>query len=193
MAMTDKINSHTIHHATKNDIKPIAHLISVTLGTMNFIPSQKEESLEQIQSLNERDVPKIIDNMVIAKNKNGKIIGVCGFEENKKGDFYRIGLADYNDVVVLAVDESFRRQSIGSNLLKAIMQNSSKNLVFEAWGDNGKQANAHWTLMKNGFTHIKRIQDFYKNRGDCPLCVHREKCDESLCTCDIYLWKHPNF
>jgi len=184
------MENYTIEPALQSDIPAIANLISVCLGTMNFVPSaQATESFEAIERINEEAVGKVMERMLVAKSATGKVIGACALEDHQQGDYFEIGKDRYDEVVVLVVDENFRRQNIGSSLLSAISKLARQDMVFEAWGDNGKVANAHYALIKTGFSHIKNLPGFYKNRGDCPCCVHREKCNEALCTCDIYLKK----
>lgn len=181
------LQNYTIEQATNKDIKEISKIISVYLGSMNFEPYDgTSSSFQTIEKINEDAVADVLERTLIARIPSGRIIGVCALAENKKGDYFKIGLDHYDEVAVLVVDKEFRKQNIGYNLLKAIMLKTSKNIVFEAWGDTGAEANAHFVLVKSGFKHIKRLPNFYKQRGDCPLCVHRNKCNEALCTCDIY-------
>ena len=175
--------------AQKSDIKQIAELISRYLGTMDFIPAEKKASFAEIVALNEKSVARIIDTMVVARTKDNKVIGVAGIESNMVGDAYGIGLSSYQEIVGLAVDVKYRGQGIAKELLSLLLQKANQDVVFEAWGDTGRDANAHKALVANGFVRIKRLKDFYKKRGDCFLCVYRDKCHEQLCTCDIYLKK----
>ena len=181
--------NYSIKKAQKGDIKAIAELLSRYLGTMDFIPAVQKSSFAEIVALNEKSVARIIDMVVVAKTKDNQIIGVAGLDDHKAGDVYGIGLTSYQEIIGLAVDDKYRKQGIAKALIAFLMQKATQNVVVEAWGDTGQEANAHYALIANGFVRIKRLKDFYKNRGDCPLCVYRDKCTAQLCTCDIYLNK----
>lgn len=179
---------YKIVSAQKEDVSAIAKLISEILGAMNFVPSQNQsESFEAILKENEKAVLQVLDRMIVAKDSSGKIIGVCGLEKNTRGDFYQIGQTDYDEVSVLVIDAQYRKCGIGSRLLQEIARYNQRDIVFEGWGDNGQYANAHGVLVRSGFVHLKNLPHFYKERGDCAFCVHRDSCQEDLCTCDIYI------
>ena len=181
--------NYSIKKAQKSDIKAIAELLSRYLGTMDFIPAVQKSSFAEIVALNEKSVARIIDMVVVAKTKDNQIIGVAGMEAHNSEDVYGIGLNSYQEIVGLVVDDKYRGKGIAKALLALLLQKADQDVLVEAWGDTGQEANAHYALMANGFVRIKRLKDFYKKRGDCPLCVYRDKCNEQLCTCDIYLKK----
>lgn len=181
--------TYSIQMAQIEDIRPAAELISRYLGTMLFVPAEENASLDEIVAINEPAVRDIIDNLAVAKTSDNRIVGTAGLMNNKEGDVYGIGLKTYQEVVGFAVDEAFRRQGIAGKMLELLLQKASKDIVVEAWGDTGKEANLHHILLNHGFSRIKRLENFYQNRGDCFLCCHRNKCNKQLCTCDIYLKK----
>ena len=183
------MTNYSVQMAQKEDIKLISELISHYLGTMDFIPAEKKASFAEIIALNEKSVERIIDTIAVAKTEDNCIIGVAGMEAHNSEDIYGIGLNSYQEIVGLVVDDKYRGNGIAKALLALLLQKADQDVLVEAWGDTGQDANAHKSLIANGFVRIKRIKDFYKNRGDCFLCVYRNKCNEELCTCDIYLKK----
>ena len=183
------MENYFIQMAQKGDIKAIAELLSRYLGTMDFIPAVQSASFAEIVAFNEKSVARIIDMVVVAKTANNQIVGVAGMDGHNAGDVYGIGLTSYQEIIGLAVDDKYRKQGIAKALIAFLMQKATQDVVVEAWGDTGQEANAHYALVANGFVRIKHLKDFYKKRGDCPLCVYRDKCNEQLCTCDIYLKK----
>lgn len=179
---------YTIEKATPSDVLAISLLVSQVLGAMNYEnPGTFCATEEEIVALNAKAIFRVLKNMYVAKSFENKILGVCGLEQNTAGDYYHIGYADYQDVSVFVVDPAYRGQHIGSALMKRTLQDATKNVICESWGDTGKYANAHYALLSAGFNHLKSMpKGYYENEGWCPCCVHRHKCQKDLCTCDIY-------
>lgn len=179
---------YSIQKAKKSDILAIALLVTKTLGTMNYEESSAPcASFEDVCRLNQKAIERVLKNMYVAVSCENKVIGACGLEQNNAGDSYQLGFDDYEDVSVLVVDPAYRGQHIGSCLIKSALQDATKTVICEAWGDNGKHANAHYALLSAGFKHLKSMpKGYYEKEGWCPTCIHRHHCQKDLCTCDIY-------
>lgn len=80
------------------------------------------------------------------------------------------------------VDEKFQNNGIGTKLLELCSNNNGNDIVYEAWGDNGKYVNSKFLLERCGYVIIKDLgNEYYKAHKYCPKCVNRNKeCNSCL-------------
>ena len=71
---------------------------------------------------------------------------------------------------------------LGTNLLKLCSDNNEYDIIYEAWGDNGRYVNSRFILEKCGYEIIKDLgNDYYKKNNYCYKCINRDNnCNECI-------------
>lgn len=170
MAETTKI--YHIRKARSGDEVAIAALVEKYLGYIyqDKMPSNILDK-KDIRVYHQDYYKSLLPTFYIALDSRNKIIGCCGFEQSDKTDKYQIGYTHYFEISAIVVNKQYRGLSIGSQLLKACLDDFSGDILCEAWGYKEPYANAHYPLIKNGFKIIKDMgSDYYIKNGDCPFC-----------------------
>lgn len=166
--------------ACNRDISDIALLVTNLLGTcnLNYDKTPYENNIEEITSQ--------INNYYVCLDDN-KIVGACGISKLLDIDSFGLGLSNVREILYLVVDSEYQRKGIGSRLLNLCVSDKKCNILYDAWGDNGKYVNSKFILEKNGFKLYKDLgRDYYKNNGYCSLCVNKDKNCNS-CLAEIWL------
>lgn len=168
--------------AISNDINYIAQLVTDLLGTCNI------ESKKPILESNIEEIFKDINNYYICIIDD-KIVGVCGISDVLEHDKYNLNLKNVKEILYLVVNKEYQGREIGTNLLKLCSDNNENDIIYEAWGDNGKSVNSKFILKKCGYELIKNLgNNYYRKNNYCPKCVNRDKnCNK--CIAQIWI-KH---
>lgn len=166
--------------ATIKDIKHIAKLVTDLLGTCNL-----ETNELTIFQNNVEEISKTIDNYYVCV-ENDRIIGACGISDIQKQDGYNLNKKNIREILYLVVDGKYQRKGIGTRLLKLCSSNNQNDIIYEAWGDNGKYPNSKIILERCGYILLKDLgKYYYKEHNYCSKCVNRNKeCKE----CIAQLW-----
>ncbi len=166
--------------ATTNDIYQIAYLITKTIGTCNI------KSSKNIFESNIEEVTKDIKNYYVCSS-NKKIIGLCGISKILNKDSFNLGLKNVKEILYFCVEPKYQFNGIGTNLLKLCINNIKNDIIFEAWGDNGKYVNSKFILEKNGFRMVKNLGDsYYRKNNYCHKCINKNKgCNK--CIAEIWV------
>lgn len=91
----------------------------------------------------------------------------------------------------LVVDKDYQGKGIGTKLLKLCCDNVKNDIIYEAWGDNGKYVNSKFMLEKCEFELYKDLGlTYYKDLNYCDMCVNKDKICNS-CLAQIWI-KKPN-
>ena len=169
--------------ATYGDIIHIAYLVTELLGTCNI------ESKKSILESNIEEISKDINNYIVCTIDN-KIVGACGISDVLKQDKFNLGLQNIKEILYLVVDKNYQNMGIGTNLLKLCSRSDEYNIIYEAWGDNGKFVNSKFILEKCGYKMFKNLgKDYYRKNNYCSKCVNRNKnCNE----CIAQIWIKSN-
>lgn len=98
------------------------------------------------------------DGFLVAE-KNGKIIGFIVAVKTSK---------DSLRILMLAVDENYRKRGVGSRLLKKIILNFSdvRRIYLETRTDNIEAIEFY---KKNGFKIVEKVKDFYTDGGEAYI------------------------
>ena len=134
---------------------------SIASLVTNLLGTCNLESNKTILESNIEDVSKSINNYYVC-TVNGKVVGACGISNIQKQDTYNLKL-----------------------------KNVKKNdIIYEAWGDNGKYPNSKIVLERCGYEFYQDLgKDYYKKHNYCS-CVNRNKeCNE--CIAQIWI-KHES-
>lgn len=168
--------------ATSCDINSIAYLISGLLGTCNI------KSKKTILNSNIEEISKDINNYYVC-TINNKIIGACGISNILEKDNFNLGLKNVREILYLVVDKKYQGIGIETKLLKLCSDDNKHNILYEAWGDNGRYVNSKFILEKCGYKMVKNLgNDYYRKNNYCHKCVNRNKnCKE--CIAEIWV-KH---
>ena len=169
--------------AKYDDIKYIAYLVTELLGSCNI------ESEKSILESNIEEISENFNNYFVC-TIDDKIIGACGISAILEQDKYNLNLKNVKEILYFVVDKNYQRRGIGTTLLKLCSDNNKCNIIYEAWGDNGKFANSKFILEKCGYKMIKDLgNDYYKKNNYCYKCVNRHKnCHE----CIAQIWLKPS-
>lgn len=152
-----------------SDINCIAQLVTDLIGSCNI------KSKKSILETNIEDITKDINNYYVCII-DGKIVGTCGISNVIKSDKYNLNLKNIREILYLAVDKKYQGRGIGTNLLKLCSCNNKYDILYEAWGDNGKYVNSKFILKKCGYELIKNLgNNYYRKNNYCPKCVNRDK------------------
>ena len=166
------------------DLDIATQIVTETIGTCNVDDCENIATEEEIFNRNKKYISKNIHNMAILE-KDSQIIAVSGLGDILD-DFF--GIEKAREVLFLCVDKNFQRQGYGTKLLKEIIKNVNENIVYEAWGDNGKYVNSHFVLEKLGFSMYKDLGTYYFDNHYCHYCINRNiKCNPKNCLCQIWL------
>ena len=89
------------------------------------------------------------------------------------------------------VDKKYQGNGIGTRLLNLCSHNCKNDIIYEAWGDNGKYPNSKIVLERCGYEFYQDLgKDYYKKHNYCSRCVNRNKeCNE--CIAQIWI-KHKS-
>ncbi len=168
--------------AISDDIHYIAQLVTDLLGTCNI------ESEKPILESNIEEISKDINHYYVCISDD-KIVGACGVSDVLTSDKYNLNLANVKEILYLVVDKEYQGRGIGTNLLKLCSDYNEYDLIYEAWGDNGRFANSKFILEKCGYEMIKDLgNDYYSKNNYCYKCVNRCKdCNE----CIAQIWVKP--
>lgn len=166
--------------ATREDIDSIASLITDLLGTCTL------DTNKSINETNIKQVSKSIDNYYVC-DIDKKVVGACGISCVHDTDNYNLELKNIREILYLVVDKKYQGKGIGTKLLNLCSTNNETDILYEAWGDNGKYVNSKFVLEKCGYKLIKNLgTDYYKNHNYCNKCVNRNKdCNE--CMAEIWI------
>lgn len=161
--------------AIYKDIKHISKLVTDLLGTCNI------GSGKSILESNMEEISKTIDNYYVCVDNN-KVVGACGISDVQKKDNYNLNLENIKEILYLVVDKEYQRRGIGTTLLNLCSNGNQNNIIYEAWGDNGKYANSKFILERCGYVILKDLgKDHYKKHHYCSMCVNRDKgCNECI-------------
>ena len=161
--------------AISNDINYIAQLVTDLLGTCNI------ESKKPILESNIEEISKDINNYYVCIIDD-KIVGACGISDVLEHDKYNLNLKNVKEILYLVVNKEYQGRGIGTNLLKLCSDDNENDIIYEAWGDNGRYVNSKFILEKYGYKIIKDLgNDYYKKNNYCYKCVNRCKdCDECI-------------
>ena len=170
--------------ATFKDISSISSLITNLLGTCNL------ESNKTILESNIEEVSKSINNYYVC-TVNSKVVGACGISNTQKQDTYNLKLKNVKEILYLVVDKKYQGNGIGTRLLNLCSHNCKNDIIYEAWGDNGKYPNSKIVLERCGYEFYQDLgKDYYKKHNYCSRCVNRNKeCNE--CIAQIWI-KHKS-
>ena len=168
--------------ATVNDIESIAVLITDLLGSCNI------KSKKNIYESNVEELIKDINNYYVC-TINNKVVGACGISSIIDQDKFDLGLKNIKEILYLVVNKKYQGKGIGTNLLNLCSYNNKYDIIYEAWGDNGKYVNSKFILEKCGYKKIKDLgNNYYKKNNYCYKCVNRNKnCKE----CIAEIWIKP--
>ena len=166
--------------ATVNDIESIAVLITDLLGSCNI------KSKKNIYESNVEELIKDINNYYVC-TINNKVVGACGISSIIDQDKFDLGLKNIKEILYLVVNKKYQGKGIGTNLLNLCSYNNKYDIIYEAWGDNGKYVNSKFILEKCGYKKIKDLgNNYYKKNNYCYKCVNRNKnCKE--CIAEIWI------
>lgn len=155
--------------AISNDINYIANLVTDLLGTCNI------ESEKPILESNIEEISKDINNYYVCIIDD-KIVGACGISDVLECDKYSLNLKNVKEILYLVVNKEYQGRGIGTNLLKLCSNNNEYDIIYEAWGDNGRYVNSRFILEKCGYEIIKDLgNDYYKKNNYCYKCINRDK------------------
>lgn len=165
-----------------NDVNYIARLVTDLLGTCNI---KNEKS---ILESNIEEISKDINNYYVCIIDD-KIIGACGISDILESDKYNLNLKNVKEILYLVVSKEYQGKGIGTTLLKLCSDNNKNDIIYEAWGDNGRFVNSKFILERCGYKMIKNLgNDYYKKNNYCYKCVNRYKnCNE----CIAQIWVKP--
>lgn len=165
----------TYRKAEYYDIIDIAKLVTDLLGTcnLNLNKSILENNIDSIS--------KDINNYYVCLYNN-KVIGACGLSDVIKKDRYNLKLENIREILYFVVNKKYQGLGIGTKLLNMCSNESKENIIYEAWGDNGKYVNSKFILERCGYKLYKDLgKKYYKSHNYCNECVNRYKgCDECL-------------
>lgn len=161
--------------AIYKDIEDISNLVTDLLGTCNL--SSNKSVLES----NIEEISQTIDNYYVCVDNN-KIVGACGISDVQKQDNYNLNLKNIREILYLVVDKEYQGKGIGTTLLELCSNSNQNNIIYEAWGDNGKYANSKFILERCGYVLLKDLgKNYYKEHHYCTKCVNRNKeCNECI-------------
>ncbi len=161
--------------AISNDINYIAQLVTDLLGTCNI------ESEKPILESNIEEISKDINNYYVCIIDD-EIVGACGISDVLECDKYSLNLKNVKEILYLVVNKEYQGRGIGTNLLKLCSRSDEYNIIYEAWGDNGKFVNSKFILEKCGYKMFKDLgKDYYRKNNYCSKCVNRNKnCNECI-------------
>ena len=143
--------------ATVNDIESIAVLITDLLGSCNI------KSKKNIYESNVEELIKDINNYYVC-TINNKVVGACGISSIIDQDKFDLGLKNIKEILYLVVNKKYQGKGIGTNLLNLCSYNNKYDIIYEAWGDNGKYVNSKFILEKCGYKKIKDLgNNYYKS------------------------------
>ena len=165
--------------ATVNDIDSMALLVTKLLGTCNI------KSKKTIYESNVEEIAKDINNYYVCTIKN-KVIGICGISDIFIQDRFNLNKKNIREILYLVVDKEYQNMGIGTKLLNLCSKDNKHDIIYEAWGDNGKYVNSKFILEKCGYKRIKKLGNiYYKNNDYCHKCVNRnkncKKCIAEIC------------
>ena len=165
-----------------NDVNYIARLVTDLLGTCNI---KNEKS---ILESNIEEISKDINNYYVCIIDD-KIVGACGISDILESDKYNLNLKNVKEILYLVVSKEYQGKGIGTTLLKLCSDNNKNDIIYEAWGDNGRFVNSKFILERCGYKMIKNLgNDYYKKNNYCYKCVNRYKnCNE----CIAQIWVKP--
>lgn len=165
-----------------NDVNYIARLVTDLLGTCNI---KNEKS---ILESNIEEISKDINNYYVCIIDD-KIVGACGISDILESDKYNLNLKNVKEILYLVVSKEYQGKGIGTTLLKLCSDNNKYDIIYEAWGDNGRFVNSKFILERCGYKMIKNLgNDYYKKNNYCYKCVSRYKnCNE----CIAQIWVKP--
>lgn len=166
--------------AVSKDIKSIANLVTKLIGSCYL------ECNKSILASNIEEISKTIGKYYVCTD-NDKVIGACGISDVRKQDEYNLELKNVREILYLVVDKEYQRKGIGTKLLQLCSNNSQNDIIYEAWGDNGKYANSKFLLERCGYVILKDLgKDYYREHNYCGKCVNRDKaCSE--CVAQIWI------
>lgn len=165
-----------------NDVNYIARLVTDLLGTCNI---KNEKS---ILESNIEEISKDINNYYVCIIDD-KIVGACGISDILESDKYNLNLKNVKEILYLVVSKEYQGKGIGTTLLKLCSDNNKYDIIYEAWGDNGRFVNSKFILERCGYKMINNLgNDYYKKNNYCYKCVNRYKnCNE----CIAQIWVKP--
>ena len=140
--------------ATVNDIESIAVLITDLLGSCNI------KSKKNIYESNVEELIKDINNYYVC-TINNKVVGACGISSIIDQDKFDLGLKNIKEILYLVVNKKYQGKGIGTNLLNLCSYNNKYDIIYEAWGDNGKYVNSKFILEKCGYKKIKETREYF--------------------------------
>ena len=87
-----------------------------------------------------------------------------------------------NGLLLHASLVEYQGKGIGTTLLELCSNSNQNNIIYEAWGDNGKYANSKFILERCGYVLLKDLgKNYYKEHHYCTKCVNRNKeCNECI-------------
>ena len=165
-----------------SDINCIAQLVTDLIGSCNI------KSKKSILETNIEDITKDINNYYVCIIDD-KIVGACGISDILESDKYNLNLKNVKEILYLVVSKEYQGKGIGTTLLKLCSDNNKYDIIYEAWGDNGRFVNSKFILERCGYKMIKNLgNDYYKKNNYCYKCVNRYKnCNE----CIAQIWVKP--
>lgn len=152
--------SFTLRPATRNDVKLIFDFFQPFILKKQILP----------RSLH--DINKYLENITVAVDKEGVIIGTIALRDFKDG---------LHEIRSLAVSDKFEGHGIGSALIREAISLAKKR--------NGKRV---FTLtmrpklfQRQGFAPVSIMRFPQKVQKDCLSCPKKEQCDEIALSLDI--------